>query len=103
MNTKEIHFITIYHEIHRLRYVEHFSIQHIANHLSINFRAVKNYLDMSPEDFEQYLDSIKRRSSLLDTYREFISGSLEQERRRTGQRGSRPSERALPHVSGGGS
>jgi transposase len=76
MNTKEIHFITMYHEIHRLRYVEHFSIQRIANHLSINFRTVKNYLDMSPEDFEHYLDSKKRRSSLLDPYREFISGYL---------------------------
>jgi rhodanese-related sulfurtransferase len=76
MDTKEIHFITMYHEIHRLRDVEHFSIQRIADHLSINFRTVKTYLDMSLEDFEHYLESKSRRSYLLDPYREFISGYL---------------------------
>lgn len=76
MDTKEIHFITMYHEIHRLRDVEHFSIQRIAEHLSINFRTVKTYLDMSLEDFEHYLESKSRRYYLLDPYREFISGYL---------------------------
>ena len=40
----------MYHEIHRLRLVEHFSIQRIADQLSINFRSVKKILDMTEDE-----------------------------------------------------
>jgi len=40
----------MYNEIHRLRHVEGFSIQRIADHLSINCRTVKKYLDMNAYD-----------------------------------------------------
>jgi len=37
----------MYYEIKRQRNVEHFSIQWIADHFSINFRTVKRYLEMT--------------------------------------------------------
>src|SRR5665647_2232974 len=76
MEAKKIHLITMYHEIHRLRNVEHLSIQRIANHLSINFRTVKAYLDMTEEDFEHFLESKSRKPFILDPYREFIVSYL---------------------------
>jgi DNA-binding transcriptional regulator LsrR (DeoR family) len=76
MKTKEIHLITMYHEIHRLRHVEHLSIQRIADHLSMNFRTVKSLLDMSEEEFGSYLETKGHRPFILDTYREFIVSYL---------------------------
>lgn len=62
----------MYHEIHRLRNIEGFSIQRIANHLSINFRTVNKLLGMKEEDFEQFIDTKGRRPCLLDPYQDFI-------------------------------
>jgi hypothetical protein len=62
----------MYHEIHRLRNLEHFSIQRIADHFSINFRTVKNLLDMTEEQFDEYSEKKGSKSRLLDPYRDYI-------------------------------
>jgi len=72
MEAKTKQLIMMYYEIRRLRNVEHFSIQRIADHLSINFRTVKRYLEMTEEEFEAYSNTKGRKSPLLDPYREFI-------------------------------
>ena len=46
MDSKTKSLIIMYHEIHRLRNTEGFSIQRIADYLSLNFRTVKKYLDL---------------------------------------------------------
>lgn len=72
MEAKTKQLIMMYYEIRRLRNVEHFSIQRIADHLSIDFRTVKRYLEMREEEFEAYSNTKGRKSQLLDPYREFI-------------------------------
>ncbi|MDD4257983.1 MAG: IS21 family transposase [Bacteroidales bacterium] len=72
MEAKTLKRITMYHEIHRLRHVEHLSIQRIADHLSMNFRTVKSMLDMTEEEFISYLETKGHKSFMLDPYREFI-------------------------------
>lgn len=67
----------MYHEIQRLRYVEHFSIQRIADYLSINFRTVKKLLSMTQEQFDAYSEQKWAKSKLLDPYKDFIRAYLE--------------------------
>ena len=54
MEARQKQLIIMYHEIQRLRHVEHFSIQRIADQLSINFRTVKKILCMTEEEFDEY-------------------------------------------------
>lgn len=62
----------MYHEIQRLRNIEGFSIQRIADHLSVNFRTVRKLLGMSEADFERFMESKAKKPCLLDPYREFV-------------------------------
>jgi hypothetical protein len=72
MEARQKKLIIMYHEIQRLRKVEQFSIQRIADHLSINFRTVKSLLDMTEEEFDLHIENKTKRSCILDSYREFI-------------------------------
>lgn len=72
MEAQKKKLIIMYHEIHRLRNLEHFSIQRIADHFSINFRIVKNMLDMTEEQFDEYAEKKGIKSRQLDPYRDFI-------------------------------
>ena len=68
----------MYHEILRLRQVEHFSIQRIADQLSINFRTVKKILAMTEEDYDKFIEKKWAKACHLDPYRDFIIGYLQQ-------------------------
>ena len=61
-----------YDRIHELREVELRSIQWIANHVGLNFRTVKKYLEMDRSEFESYSESITNKPFLLEPYRDFI-------------------------------
>lgn len=77
MEARQKQLIIMYHEIHRLRNVEHFSIQRIADYLSINFRTAKKLLDMTEEQFDAYAEKKWSKTRLLDPYKEYIRSYLE--------------------------
>ena len=64
--------------IHRLHHEQHKSLRWIANHLGINFRTVKKFLNMDSGEFQKYSESITNRTSTLDPYRNFIVERLNQ-------------------------
>ena len=68
--------IIMYHEIHRLRNTEGFSIQRIADYLSLNFRTVKKYLDLSETEFDIYMEKERVRPCLLEPYRDYVKDYL---------------------------
>ncbi len=67
-----------YDKIHELRYVEHRSIQWIADYLGLNFRTVKKYLGMSREEFQSFADKVIQKPFVLEPYRSFIVGRLQE-------------------------
>jgi hypothetical protein len=67
----------MYHEIQRLRQVEHFSIQRIADQLSINFRTVKKILCMTEEDYDKFIEKKWAKARHLDPFRDFIVNYLQ--------------------------
>lgn len=68
----------MYDTIHRLYNVKHKSIRWIDDHLNINFRTVKKYLEMDPDEFQKYSERFICRSFLLDPYKGFIVERLGQ-------------------------
>jgi hypothetical protein len=77
MEARQKRLIIMYHEIHRLRLVEHFSIQRIADQLSINFRSVKKILDMTEDEYDKYIEKKWSKSRHLDPFRDFIVNYLQ--------------------------
>jgi transposase len=77
MEARQKRLIIMYHEIQRLRQVEHFSLQRIADQLSINFRTVKKILGMTEEDYDKYIEKKWAKARHLDPYRDFIVGYLQ--------------------------
>ena len=61
----------IYIEIHRL-YKEGFSKSAISRKLNISRNRVIDYLNKSPEDFEEFLSSLRTREKKLDLYQREI-------------------------------
>ena len=61
----------IYIEIHRL-YKEGFSKSAISRKLNISRNRVIDYLNKSPEDFEEFVSSLKTREKKLDLYHKEI-------------------------------
>ncbi|MDX9774310.1 MAG: IS21 family transposase [Bacteroidales bacterium] len=78
MEARQKQLIIMYHEIRRLRDVEHFSLQRIADQLTINFRTVKKILDMTEEDYDRFIEKKWAKARHLDPYRDFIVGYLQQ-------------------------
>jgi len=78
MEPQQKDLIIMYYEIKRFRDQEKFSIQRIADHLGINFRTVKKYLEMEEEEFNHYLGSLGERSFKLDFYKQFIFQYLDE-------------------------
>lgn len=76
MDSKTKSLIIMYHEIHRLRNTEGFSIQRIADYLSLNFRTVKKYLDLSETEFDIYMEKERVRPCLLEPYRDYVKDYL---------------------------
>jgi transposase len=77
MEARQKQLIIMYHEIQRLRNVEHFSIQRIADYLHINFRTVKKLLSMTEAQFDEYLEKKGTKSRQLEPYRDFIVAYLQ--------------------------
>lgn len=77
MGNTKFNLYCMYHEIKRLRQIEHRSIQWIADHLKLNFRTVKKLLDMEAETFQEYLKKNEKRSCVLDPYRDFVESRLQ--------------------------
>lgn len=76
METKFLDYLVMYYEIKRLREEEHYSLGHIAEFLGMNFRTVKKYLSMTPDEFEVFVGCKFHRSSLLEPYKDFILSCL---------------------------
>ena len=72
MEARQKQLSIMYHEIQRLRNVEHFSIQRIADHLRINLRTVKNMLCMTEEDYDMFIEKKWAKARYFDPYRNFI-------------------------------
>jgi transposase len=77
MEARQKQLIIMYHEIMRLRNVEHFSIQRIADHLHINFRTVKKFLCMTEAQFDEFYETKGTKPRQLDPYRDFIVAYLQ--------------------------
>jgi len=77
MDTQQKKLIIMYHDIHRLRNVEHFTIQRIADHLLLNFRTVKKFLEMTQEEFDKFSENRWSKERLLDPYKDFIVNYLQ--------------------------
>ena len=61
MNAKDYKIvcrIIMYDKIQSLRNEEHKSIQWIADHLGVNFRTVKKYLEMTRDEFETFSNKV---------------------------------------------
>lgn len=65
-----------YDRIHELRETEHRSIQWIADHVGLNFRTVKKYLEMDRSEFEAFSESITNKPFILEPYKDFIVARL---------------------------
>lgn len=75
---KSLNRLIMYDTIHRLHKEEHRSIRWIADYLGVNFRTVKKYLGMYPDEFEEYSGKLNNRECLLEPYRSFIVERLGQ-------------------------
>lgn len=78
MEPQQRDLIIMYYEIKRFREQEKFSIQRIADHLGLNFRTVKKYLEMEEEEFNHYLETVGERSFKMDSYKQFIFQYLDE-------------------------
>jgi len=65
----------MYHEIHKLQRLG-FSISRIADYLGCNFRTVQKYLNMSEQQYEQFLIRSSQRVKVLDAYETFVKNKL---------------------------
>lgn len=68
--------MSIYTDIRRLRESDHRSIQWIANHLGLNFRTVRKYLNMSLDEYEKYAERYGQKPRMLEEYKDFIADKL---------------------------
>jgi len=66
----------MYHEIHRMSR-EGFSITRISQEFVINWRTVKNYLAMSEQEYERFIDRHSERKKELQPYEGFVLSKLQ--------------------------
>jgi len=65
----------MYHQIHHMKR-DGQSVTSIAKELVLDWRTVKNYLDMSEEDYEQFLLRQQERTKKLSVYEGFVKSKL---------------------------
>jgi transposase len=75
MNHKDLNNWIMYYEIQKLQRLG-FSISKIANYLKCNFRTVQKYLNMTEQEYEQFLIRSSQRIKLLDCYETFVKDKL---------------------------
>jgi len=73
---KTLELLIMYHKIHELSRTG-FKAAKISRELMMDRRTVKKYLDMSEEQYMEYMDRQSSRNKLLDKYEEFIKARLE--------------------------
>ena len=78
MDRKTADLIIMYYEFKRFREEEKFSIQRIADYFGVNFRTVRKYLNMTDEEFNNYLDTLGDRPFVMDSFKLFIRNYLEE-------------------------
>uniref|UniRef100_UPI0040298316 hypothetical protein n=1 Tax=Candidatus Cryptobacteroides bacterium TaxID=3085639 RepID=UPI0040298316 len=61
-----------YDRIQMLRKVMHKLIQWIADHIGLNYRTVKKYLEMDHAEFEKFSENITSKPCILEPYKDFI-------------------------------
>ena len=66
----------MYHKVHQLKR-EGLKKAQISRELSLDPRTVKNYLSMTAEQYQKYLDQQKTRAKDLDVYEHFVKMRLE--------------------------
>lgn len=66
----------MYHKVHQLK-SEGFKMAQISQRLGLDPRTVKNYLSMTAEQFEQYLNRHRSRTKVLDVYEQFVKTRLD--------------------------
>ncbi len=76
MDEKTLTINCMYYNMKRLRDVDKRSLEWIANYYQVNFRTVKKYLDMDPNEFHQFLTIKSERPHILDQYRDFVVNKL---------------------------
>ena len=76
MNARQKQLIIMYHELQRLRRVEKFYIQRIADRYSIDFRTAQKLLSMNEAAFDGYLEKKGNKRRILDPWKDFIVNYL---------------------------
>ena len=66
----------MYHKVHQLKR-EGLKMAQISRELDLDPRTVKNYLSMTAEQYQKYLDQQKTRTKELDVYEHFVRMRLE--------------------------
>jgi transposase len=66
----------MYHKVHQLKR-EGLRMAQISRELNLDPRTVKNYLSMTTEQYQKYLDQQKTRAKELDVYESFVKMRLE--------------------------
>lgn len=77
MTLKDLNNWIMYHEIHKLERLG-FNKSKIAHYLVMDVRTVYKYLQMSEEDYENYLLAKEQRDKVLAPYEAFVKGKLSQ-------------------------
>jgi transposase len=77
MLTKLMHYLLMYHEVHRLKR-EGLKPAQIARELASDRRTIKKYLSMNEEEYMDLKYSQLERKKALDQYQEFVKNRLEQ-------------------------
>jgi len=76
MTARDLNNWIMYHEIHKLQRLG-FSNPKIADYLVLDTRTVKKYLQMTEEDYENYLLKGQYRSKVLSPYETFVRDKLD--------------------------
>ena len=77
MLTKLMHYLIMYHEVHKLKR-DGLKPAQIARELAIDKRTIKKYLSMSEEEYMDFKYSQLERKKMLDQYQDFVKTRLEQ-------------------------
>lgn len=75
---KALDRLIMYDKIKKFHNVDHRPIRWIARELKLNFRTVKKYLEMEQREFENYSDKVINKPHILEPYKDFIVGKLNQ-------------------------
>ena len=68
--------LIMYHEVHRLKR-EGFNMAQMGRYLVVDTRTIKKYLDMSEQEYLDFIDSQSNRDKKLDPYEGFVKTRLE--------------------------